>query len=56
MAVELLRDEQDLLVGLLEREFEEIRSEIHHTQNHEYKDSLKEREKLVIALLGRLKT
>lgn len=56
MPVELSRDEKDLLVGLLEREFEEIRSEIHHTQNLEYKDGLKQREKLVQGLLTRLKT
>jgi hypothetical protein len=55
MPVELSRDEQDLLVGLLEKEFDEIRTEIHHTQSHDYKDSLKAREKLVRALLGRLK-
>jgi len=55
MPVELSRDEMDLLVGLLEKEFDEIRTEIHHTRSHDYKDGLKVREKLVQALLGRLK-
>jgi hypothetical protein len=55
MPVELSRQETDLMVGLLEREIEEIRTEIHHTRSHDYKDSLKEREKLLNGLLGRLK-
>jgi len=56
MPIELSRDEKDLLVGLLEREFDDVRTEIHHTQGHDYKESLKARQKLVQALLGRLRT
>jgi hypothetical protein len=55
MPVELSPEEKDLLVGLLEREIEEIRTEIHHTRSYDYKDSLKEREKLLNGLLVRLK-
>jgi ribosome recycling factor len=55
MPVELSREEKDVLVGLLEREIEEIRTEIRHTRTHDYKDSLKEREKILHDLLGRLK-
>mgnify|MGYP006269996697 CR=1 FL=1 len=55
MPVELTREEKALLVELLEREFEEVRTEIRHTRNHDYKDGLKEREKLVHDLLHRLK-
>ena len=55
MPVELSPEEKELLVSLLESESEEVRSEIHHTSNLEYKDGLKEREKLVRGLLGRLK-
>ncbi len=55
MPVELTHEEKVLVVELLEREFGEIRTEIHHTRNHEYKDGLKEREKQVHALLNRLK-
>jgi hypothetical protein len=56
MSVELSREEQELVASLLEREFEEVRSEIHHTKSHDYKDILKEREKLVQSLLARLKS
>jgi hypothetical protein len=55
MPIELSRDDKDLLVGLLEKEFDELRTEIHHTQGHDFKESLKAREKLVQALLGRLR-
>jgi len=56
MAVELSGEEKELLIGLLENEFEEIRSEIHHTRNLDYKNGLKQREKLIQNLLGRLQT
>lgn len=56
MPVELSSEERELLVGLLERELGEIRTEIRHTQSHDYKDSLKQREKRLQDLLGRLKT
>jgi hypothetical protein len=55
MPVELSAEEKELLIGLLENEFEEIRPEIHHTRSLEYKNGLKQREKLVRGLLGRLK-
>jgi transcription antitermination factor NusA-like protein len=55
MPIELSREEKNLLVGLLEKEVYEIRTEIHHTQGYDYKEGLKAREKLVQALLGRLK-
>lgn len=56
MPVELSSEERELLVGLLERELGEIRTEIRHTRSHDYKDSLKQREKRLQDLLGRLKT
>ncbi len=55
MPIELSNEEREILVGLLEREYEEVRTEIRHTQSHDYKDSLKEREKRIHDLLGRLK-
>lgn len=55
MPIELSNEEREILVGLLEREFGEVRTEIHHTRNHDYKEGLKEREKRVHDLLGRLK-
>lgn len=54
MPIELMPMEKDLLVNLLEKELEEIRSELHHTQGHGYKDTLKERELLVRGLLAKL--
>jgi hypothetical protein len=55
MSVELSREERDLLVELLEEEFDEIRAEIRRTENHDYKENLKVREKLIQDLLGRMK-
>ncbi len=54
MAIELSPQDKELLTGLLEKELDETRSELHHTQRHEYKESLKERERLVRDLLARL--
>jgi|PlaIllAssembly_1097288.scaffolds.fasta_scaffold83583_2 hypothetical protein len=55
MPIELDPLEKDLITDLLEKEFEEIRSELHHTQGHGYKDTLKERELLVRGLLARFR-
>ena len=54
MPFELDPREKEILTGLLEKELEEVRSELHHTRGHDYKDSLREREKLVRALLAKL--
>ncbi len=53
MPIELDPLEKDLITNLLEKELEEIRTELHHTQGHGYKDTLKERELLVRGLLAR---
>jgi len=55
MGIELNGPERELLVSLLERDFDELRSEIHHSKSHDFKESLKEREILVRNLLERLK-
>jgi hypothetical protein len=55
MSVELSREERDLVVELLEEAFDDIRAEIRRTDNHDYKENLKVREKLVQSLLGRMK-
>ncbi len=55
MAIDLSKKEKDLLATILEKELEEVRSELHHTQDHDYKDNVKEREKLVRDLLAKLK-
>ena len=37
MAIELSKPEKELLAAILEKELEDVRSELHHTQDHEYK-------------------
>lgn len=54
MAIELSEPEKDLLAAVLQKELEDIRSELHHTQVLDYKESLKRRESLVRALLEKL--
>jgi len=54
MPIDLSQVENELLAGLLEKELDEIRSEVHHTQGHDYKESLKAREQLVRGLLAKL--
>lgn len=55
MSIELGPAERDLLGELLEKELEEVRSELHHTQAHDYKEALRVRESLVRDLLAKLK-
>jgi hypothetical protein len=54
MAIELSRLEKDLLTAILQKELEDIRTEFHHTQAFDYKESLKEREAVVRGLLDKL--
>lgn len=54
MAIDLSKSEEELLVDLLQTELEDVRSELHHTQALEFKESLKEREALVRGLLAKL--
>ena len=52
--IDLSDKEQQLLVELLDREIPSLRDEILHTDDHEYREFLKEKENSVKALLGRL--
>jgi hypothetical protein len=54
MAIELSRQEKDLLTAILQKELEDVRSEFHHTEEFDYKQSLKEREAMVRVLLDKL--
>jgi hypothetical protein len=54
MVIDLSPIETELLAGLLEKELDEVRSELHHTRAHDYKENLKEREALVRGLLAKL--
>lgn len=55
MATHLSEAEKELLTRLLEEELDGIRTELHHAQVHDYKENIKEREKLVRELLAKLK-
>ena len=54
MPISLGRAEKELLTRLLDKELEEIRTELHHAKVHDYKEGIKEREKLVRELLAKL--
>jgi ABC-2 type transport system permease protein len=47
--------EQGLLVEILEREIPDLRDEIWHTDDHDYREALKERERSINVLLDKLK-
>jgi hypothetical protein len=55
MTIELGPAERDIVTELLEKELEDMRSELHHTQVHGYREALKDREKLVRDLLEKMK-
>ncbi len=54
MNIDLGRGEIEILQGLLEKELDEIRSEVHHTQAREYREGLKEREEAIRRLLEKM--
>ena len=56
MAIDLSKPERELLATILEKELEEIRSEFHHAEVHDYKESLKAREALIRGLLDRMRS
>ena len=56
MPIELTATERELVKSLLDQELEDTRSELHHTQNHEYRDNLKERERVIREVLAKLST
>jgi hypothetical protein len=55
MELVLNRDEQQLLMELLERRHRELQTEIPHTDHREFKASLRQRENVIESLLGRLR-
>jgi hypothetical protein len=54
-AINLSDKEQQLLVELLDREIPNLRDEILHTDDHKYREFLKEKESAIKELLRRLK-
>jgi len=55
MELTLTTDEQELLLSILERRHRELQKEISHTDHREFKLALRKNEKLLEALLGRLR-
>lgn len=55
MTVKFSEKELSLLTVLLAKEAADLKVEIHHTRNHEYREILKEREKQVVEMLNRLR-
>jgi hypothetical protein len=53
--INLSDKEQQLLIELLEEEIPELRDEIFHTDDHDYRETLKEKEEALKGLLKRLK-
>lgn len=54
MSVEMSAEERELVAELLDQELEDVRSEQHHTQAFDYKESLRRREVLIRGLLAKL--
>jgi hypothetical protein len=54
--VMLTDQELEYLRELLQREVPNLREEIHHTDDHDYREFLKERERFVKVLVGKLST
>jgi len=55
MTLHLSDDDHEALVEVLEREIPTLRHEIHHTDNHDYRDFLKGRERLPEKMLVSMK-
>ncbi len=53
--INLSDKEQQLLIEVLEEEVPDLRDEILHTDDHEYREFLKEKENSIKELLRRLK-
>lgn len=56
ITLQLSEQEHQVLIELLERELPNLRHEIHHTDDHDYRQFLKVRENLLERLLDIVKT
>jgi hypothetical protein len=54
MDIALSDPEKELLVSLLDKELEEVRSEFHHTDAYEFRETLRCREELLRGLMAKL--
>jgi len=48
--IEVHSEELDLIESMLSYQFEDIRSEIHHSRNHEFREALKRKEAVIRGL------
>jgi hypothetical protein len=55
LTLQLNDEEHRAVLELLERELPELRREIHHTDDHDYREFLKAREHVLERLLDRVK-
>jgi hypothetical protein len=56
MNIEFSDDEIKILAEIIEQSFDDLRVEIRHTDNHDYKERLKQKEKTFELLLQKLKS
>ncbi len=56
MNIEFSGDEIKILAEIIEQSFDDLRVEIRHTDNHDYKEKLKQKEKTFELLLQKLKS
>ena len=54
MELQLLDAERDLLSRILDREFNNLRTEVHHTKTPEFRDQLRTEEALLKGLIDKL--
>ncbi len=54
MDMQLLDAERDLLLRVLNREYESARSEVHHTKTPEFREQLQKEEAILKGLIDKL--
>lgn len=54
MTLELTEAEAQLLAEILDRDFRDLKDEIHRTETYDYKEALKVREALMVNMLTKL--
>jgi hypothetical protein len=54
MQVELSAEEHRLLAELLDRDFQDLREEIHRTENYDYKQELLARRRTLVGLIEKV--
>lgn len=54
MPIDLTKEEHELIVDLLKSYLPELKAEVHRARETDYKEGLKEREEIVVALQKKL--